>query len=84
MADQVSLEEVAEQMFKFVSGSAGQKKWKAADLHKACDELWGDRYEKRGVGKEAIKELIDSGRLVYTYFGGSYIEIPHKEGAANE
>ena len=32
--------------------------------------------------KFAIKELIDSSRCVYTYFGGSYIEIPHEEGAA--
>jgi hypothetical protein len=34
--------------------------------------------------KGAIKVLIDSGRCVYTYFGGSYIEIPHREGAAND
>ena len=33
---------------------------------------------------EAIKELIEEGKLVYTYFGGSYIEVPHKEGAAND
>ncbi len=32
--------------------------------------------------KFAIKDLIDGGRLVYTYFGGSYIEIPHQEGAS--
>ena len=34
--------------------------------------------------KFAIKELIDSGRCVYTYFGGSFLELPHKEGAAND
>ena len=31
----------------------------------------------------AIRELMESGRCVYTYFGGSFIEIPHKEGAEN-
>jgi hypothetical protein len=32
--------------------------------------------------KAAIRTLIDGGKCVYTYFGGSYIEIPHAEGAA--
>ncbi len=29
--------------------------------------------------KFAIKELIDGGRCVYTYFGGSFIEMPPKK-----
>jgi hypothetical protein len=32
--------------------------------------------------KQAIRLLIDSERCVYSYFGGSYITMPHKEGAA--
>ncbi len=85
MADKLSLDEVKDAMFKMISDTAGMKKWKAGDLHKACTELFGeDRYDKRKMGKIAIKELIESGKLVYTYFGGSYIEVPHKEGAAND
>ena len=80
----VPVEEVKKMMFKWVSETAGQKKWKATDLHKTCEEMWGDKYDKRKEGKEAIKQLIDEGSLVSTYFGGSYIEVPHKEGAANE
>jgi len=80
----VELAKVKDTMFKLVSESAGIKKWKATDLHKACEETYGDEYDKRKEGKEAIKELIEEGKLVYTYFGGSYIEVPHKEGAANE
>ena len=79
-----AVEKVAELMFKLVSESAGIKKWKATDLHKACIEVFGDDYNKRKEGKEAIKELVNSGKLVYTYFGGSFIEIPHVEGAAND
>ncbi|MDQ1265734.1 MAG: hypothetical protein QG635_885 [Bacteroidota bacterium] len=80
-----SLEEVKEAMYKMVKDTAGLKKWKAGDLHKGCAELFGeDNYDKRGMGKEAIRELIESGMLVYTYFGGSYIEVPHKEGASND
>ncbi len=79
-----AVEKVAELMFKLISDSAGIKKWKATDLHKACVEVFGDDYNKRKEGKEAIKELVNSGKLVYTYFGGSFIEIPRIEGAAND
>lgn len=85
MADLVPKEEVAEAMFKMIKDTMGKKKWKATDLHKACVELFGDdRYNKRKNGKEAIQDLVNSGRVVYTYFGGSFIEIPHKEGAEND
>lgn len=84
MADLVSVEETKDQMYKFIKDTVGQKKWKASDLHKACAEFFGDKYDKRKVGKQAIKELIEEGKLVYTYFGGSFIEVPHKEGAAND
>jgi len=83
MAEQVKVEEVADAMYKMVKDSMGQKKWKATDLTKAVIELFGaDKCDKK-LAKAAIRELMDSGRCVYTYFGGSFIEIPHKEGAAN-
>ena len=84
MADLLPVEEVAEAMYKMIKDTMGMKKWKAPDLHKACDELFGERYEKRKNGKEAIRALMESERTVYTYFGGSFIEIPHKEGADND
>jgi hypothetical protein len=80
----VELEKVKEAMYKMIKDTAGMKKWKATDLHKACDELFGDEYDKRKEGKDAIRELVEGGQLVYTYFGGSYIEIPHREGSAND
>jgi hypothetical protein len=82
MADELKMEEVAEAMYKMVKGSMGQKKWKATDLTKAVVELFGDRCDK-ALAKLAIRELVESGKCVYTYFGGSFIEIPHKEGAEN-
>jgi hypothetical protein len=78
-----SAEEVAESMYTMVKDAFGVKKLKAMDLTKAMIELYGDEVDKKTC-KEAIKLLINSGRCVYTYFGGSYIEIPHKEGAAND
>jgi len=77
-----SVEEVAEAMFNMVKEAQGVKKLKPMDLTKAMIQLYGDECDKK-LCKEAIKILINSGRCVYTYFGGSFIELPHKEGAAN-
>jgi hypothetical protein len=82
MAEQVKVEEVADAMYKLIKDSMGQKKWKATDLTKAVIELFGERCDK-ALAKSAIRELIESEKCVYTYFGGSFIEIPHKEGAEN-
>ena len=82
MAEQVKVEEVTDSMYRLIKDSMGQKKWKATDLTKAVLELYGDRCDKT-LAKSAIRELIESGKCVYTYFGGSFIEIPHREGAEN-
>lgn len=83
MAEQVGVEEVADAMFGMVKDAMGQKKLKPMDLHKAMIAHFGeDRCDKK-LCKAAIKILIDSGRCVYTYFGGSFVEIPHAEGAAS-
>ena len=82
MADSVSVQEVADAMYKMVKEATGLKKLKAMDLTKNIMELYGDRVDKQ-ICKDAIREIIESGKCVYTYFGGSYIELPHVEGAAN-
>jgi hypothetical protein len=76
-------DEIADAMFKMVEEAQGLKKLKAMDLTKAMIQLFGDEVDKK-MCKAAIKELINSGKCVYTYFGGSYIEIPHREAAAND
>lgn len=84
MAEQVGVEEVADAMHKMIADAMGLKKFKAGDLNKAMIEHFGgDRCDK-ALCKKAIRSLIDSERCVYTYFGGSFIEIPHKDGAAPE
>jgi hypothetical protein len=57
----------------------GKKKMKAGDLKKAMVAEGATEAEF----KEALRELVDGGKLVYSYFGGSFIEVPHKEGSAN-
>ena len=75
-------ETVADSMFELVSEYAGKKKFKAGDLTKAMIEKYGEAECDKKLCKAAIRTLMDSGRCVYTYFGGSFIEVPHKEGAA--
>lgn len=78
-----TVEEVADAMYKMVSESQGVKKLKPGDLTKAMIQIFGDEVDKK-LCKEAIKQLVNSGKCVYTYFGGSFLELPHKEGAAND
>ncbi len=82
MAEQVNVQEVADAMFTMVKDAMGQKKLKPMDLQKAMIAHFGDDRCDKKLCKGAIKELINSGKCVYTYFGGSFVEIPHEEGAA--
>ncbi len=78
----VTKEEVADAMYELVSEYQGKKKLKAGDLIKTMIQKYGEDQVDKKLCKAAIRILMDSGRCVYTYFGGSFIEIPHKEGAA--
>ncbi|HEY7678732.1 MAG TPA: hypothetical protein VIG69_16790 [Candidatus Methylomirabilis sp.] len=82
MADAISIEDLAEAMFRMVKESAGVKKLKPTDLTKAMIERLGTERCTKEACKEALRRLMDSGRTVYTYFGGTYVELPHEEGAA--
>jgi len=76
----LSKEELVEYIYKMVEAAQGKKQLKAKDIEKNVLKEHPDQ-PKNDV-KFAIKELIDSGRCVYTYFGGSFVEIPRVEGAA--
>lgn len=80
----VSIEVLAEEMYKMVVECLGKKNLKAGDLTKAMIAKFGEENCTKDDCKLAIRNLIDSGRCVYSYFGGSYITLPHKEGAAPE
>ena len=78
----VTPEQIADAIFDMVSEYQGKKKFKAGDLTKAMIQKFAaDGVDKKQC-KLGIRVLMDSGRCVYTYFGGSFIELPHKEGAA--
>jgi len=80
----VAIETLAEEMYKMVVECQGKKNLKAMDLTKAMIAKFGEAECSKEDCKHAIRELMDSGRCVYGYFGGSFITVPHKEGAAPE
>ena len=75
----VTPEEVADAMYEMVKEYQGKKQLKASDLTKAMIQKYGGEVDKKFC-KLAIRSLMDSGRCVYTYFGGSFIELPPEEG----
>jgi hypothetical protein len=75
----VNVDEVAEAMFRMVSDAQGVRKLKPNDVSKAMIERFGPERCSKETCKQAIRELVDSGRCIYTYFGGSYIELPRNE-----
>ena len=83
-ANRLAVGDLAEAMHKLVQRDFGQKKYKPMDLHKQMIEYYGEDRVDGASCKAAIKVLVDAGRLVYTYFGGTFLEIPHEEGAAKK
>ena len=79
----VSIEQLADDMLAMVTEYEGKKNLKAGDLTKAMIAKYGDEVSKADC-KKAIRALMESSRTVYSYFGGSYVTLPKKEGAAPE
>ena len=78
----IDLNQVADEMFKMVESVHGQKKYKPGDLFKAMIDKFKNEDLSKKDCKNAIRLLIDSERLVYTYFNGTFVELPGIEGAA--
>lgn len=74
MADEVTVEQLADDMYNMVKKAEGKKKYKPNDLIKEVITKYGDKVSKKD-GKEAIKLLMDSERCVYSYAGGSFVEL---------
>ncbi len=77
-----SIEELSDEMYKMVAECQGKKNLKPADLIKAMVARYGEANCSKADCKQALRVLIDSERCVYSYFGESYVTLPHREGAA--
>jgi len=76
MSDQLTAEAVAEAMFELVKSTHGKKNLKAMDLTKEMVAKFGEARCDKQLCKQAIRLLMDSGRCIYSYVGGSYITLP--------
>jgi len=76
----VDIKAVAEDMLAMITEAAGKKRYKPGDLTKAMMAKHED-LDKKGC-KAALRELVDAERVVYTYFNGTWIELPHEEGSS--
>ncbi len=70
-------EELKDKIFAFVQAAKGKKKLKEKDIIKGVSTETG---EAADVVKKAMREMIDVGKLMYSYGGGSSsVEIPSEE-----
>lgn len=73
----MEMDELKDKIFAFVQAAKGKKKLKEKDVINGVSEQTG--VEKDTV-KKAMREMIDIGRLMYSYGGGaSSVEIPSEE-----
>jgi hypothetical protein len=73
---QPTVEQLAEAMFEMIKSTHGKKNLKAMDLIKAMIQEYGEDAVDKKMGKAAVRQLIDSGRCIYSYVGGSYVTLP--------
>ena len=71
----LSAKTVADAMFEYVGEHHGKRNLKATDLTKAMIERFGEGACDKELCKRAIRELVDGGRCIYSYLGGSYIVL---------
>jgi hypothetical protein len=79
----VPIDVLAEDMFRVVSEYAGKRNLKPGDLTKEMIAKHGAEACTKEDCKQAIRLLIDSGRCIYSYLGGSYIQLPPKDDAGS-
>ena len=73
---QPTIEQIADSMYEMVKSAYGKKNLKPMDLTKAMIEQFGQDACDKKMCKQAIRQLIDSGRCIYSYVGGSYVTLP--------
>ena len=73
---ETTVEQLADAMFEMIKSTHGKKNLKAMDLIKAMIQEYCEDAVDKKMGKAAVRQLIDSGRCIYSYVGGSYVTLP--------
>ncbi len=78
MAEPVSIDELVEAMYRLVAETSGSRKLRPTDVTRTMIEKYGADRCSREQCKQALRQLTESERCVYTFYDGSYIELPEK------
>ena len=74
-------EEVADKMYEMIAAEKGRKKFTPRELQSISMDMFGEEADKKTC-KNAVKHLINTGKCVYSGYGGvSYVEIPPEKPA---
>ncbi len=69
--------ELQDKIFEYMQKMKGKKKLKEKDIIRKINE---DTGEEKDVVKKALREMINVGKVMYSYGGGaSSVEIPSEE-----
>lgn len=69
--------EIQDKIFAYMQQMKGKKKLKEKDIIKKIN---ADTGEEKDVVKKALREMINVGKVMYSYGGGaSSVEIPSEE-----
>jgi MarR-like DNA-binding transcriptional regulator SgrR of sgrS sRNA len=72
----VQMNELCDAIYDLIKTTYGKKNLKPMDVTKEMIAKFGDdNCSKRDV-KNALREMVDSGKLTYKYEGGSYVTLP--------
>ena len=72
---EATIDSIADAMFEMVKSTHGKKNLKPMDLIKAMIDEYGEDACDKKMCKQAIRQLIDSGKCTYSYVGGSYVVL---------
>ena len=73
--------ELGDAIFDLVKENYGKKKFRPTELQRAMAAKYEVRKLDKKLFKAAMREVIDTGRLIYTFYSGTYVEMPHEEKA---
>ena len=74
----VAIDILADEIYRMVADGRGKTPYKAGDLSKAMIRKFGAQNCANDDCRRAVRLLIDSGRCVWSYYGGNFLTLPHR------
>ena len=72
---------VADAIYELVKENFGKKKFRPTEINREMAAKFGKENVPKPLMKQAMREVIESGRCIYTFYSGTYVELPHEDKA---